>query len=234
MVGSNTGHEGNSSYALEHPEQIKDFGYRAAHEMTVAAKAMTRAFYSRAPTVSLMAESGGGTIAALSAAQRYPADYDILAVVAMSSHLTRHTFGQMWTWQATHASDASFIPSDKYPVLHQAALAACDAGDGLKDGIIGDPENCRFDLAALQCKGAVTASCLTPPQIDAARKMYRGPQHAQTGADLYSPLYPGSELGWGQLAGAAEPLGIPVEFFKYYVLRDPNWDYKTPPGQLRR
>ena len=71
-VGSNTGHEGDSSYALEHPEQIKDFGYRSAHEMTVAAKALIKAFYGSGAKLSLMAEAGGGTIAALSAAQRYP------------------------------------------------------------------------------------------------------------------------------------------------------------------
>ena len=228
-VGSNTGHEGNSSYALEHPEQIKDFGYRAAHEMTAAAKTLIRSFYGSAPKLSLMAEAGGGTIAALSAAQRYPADYDGLAVVAMSSYLTRHTFGQMWVWMATHKDQASFIPPDRYPALAQGALAACDAADGLKDGIIGDVESCRFDPGALQCKDAAAANCLTAPQVEAARKIYQGPRHAKSGAEIYSPLYPGSELGWGQLAGGAEPLGIPVEFFKYYVLRDPNWDYKTRP-----
>jgi feruloyl esterase len=65
--------------------------------------------------------------------------------------------------------------------------------------------------------------------VEAARKIYQGPRHARTGAELYSPLYPGSELGWGQLAGGDQPLGIPVEFFKFYVLRDPAWDYRTRP-----
>ena len=65
--------------------------------------------------------------------------------------------------------------------------------------------------------------------MEAARKIYQGPTHARTGAELYSPLYPGSELGWGQLAGGEQPLGIPVEFFKFYVLRDPAWDYRTRP-----
>src|SRR5689334_11083057 len=116
-VGSNTGHEGNSSYAIDHPEQIKDFGYRAAHEMTVAAKALMKSFYGSGPKTSYMAEAGGGTIAAFSAAQRYPDDYDAIAVVAMSSYLTRHTFGQMWVWLATHKDEASFIPQEKYAVL---------------------------------------------------------------------------------------------------------------------
>jgi feruloyl esterase len=228
-VGNNTGHEGDSSYALDHPEKIKDFGYRSAHEMTVAAKAFISAFYGSGPKVSYMAEGGGGTIAALSSAQRYPEDYDAIAVTGMSSYLTRHTFAQMWIWQATHKDEASFIPPDKYAVLHQAALTACDTLDGLKDGVIGNVERCRFDPGVTLCKGGEGPTCLTAPQVEAARKIYAGPVNPRTKEELYSPLYPGSELGWGQLAGGAQPLGIPVEFFKYYVFRDPRWDYKTRP-----
>jgi len=230
VAGNNTGHEGDSSYALDHPEKIKDFGYRSAHEMTFASKAMVKAFYGEAPKYSYMAEGGGGTIAALSSAQRYPDDYDTIAVTGMSSYLTRHTFGQMWIWQATHKDAASFIPPAKFAVLHNAALDKCDALDGLKDGIIGDVAHCRFDPSVTLCKsGGDGANCLTAPQVEAAKKIYAGPHNPRTGEEIYSPLYPGSELGWGQLAGGDVPLGIPVEFFKYYVFRDPNWDYKTRP-----
>ena len=228
-AGNNTGHEGDSSYAMSHPEQIKDFGYRSAHEMTVASKATVKAFYGVAPRLSYMAEGGGGTIAALSSAQRYPDDYDTIAITGMSSYLTRHTFGQMWVWQATHTDAASFIPPAKYPVLHQAALAACDALDGIKDGIIGDVARCSFDPGVTVCQAGDAPTCLTAHQVEAARKIYAGPKNPRTGEEIYSPLYPGSELGWGQLAGGEAPLGIPVEFFKYYVFRDPNWDYKTRP-----
>jgi feruloyl esterase len=228
-AGNNTGHEGDSSYALDHPERIKDFGYRAAHEMAVTSKAMIKAYYGRDAKLSYIAEGGGGTIAALSAAQRYPEDYDIIAVTGMSSYLTRHTFGQMWIWQATHKDAASFIPPDKYSVLHSGALAACDALDGLKDGIIGDVPRCRFDPAVTLCKGGDAPTCLTAPQVEAARKIYAGPKNPRTGEEIYSPLYPGSEPGWAQLAGGDQPLGIPVEFFKYYVFRDPAWDYKARP-----
>ncbi len=228
-AGNNTGHEGDSSYAMSHPEQIKDFGYRSAHEMTVASKAIIKAFYGVAPTLSYMAEGGGGTIAALSSAQRYPDDYDTIAVTGMSSYLTRHTFGQMWIWQATHKDAASFIPPAKYPVLHQAALNACDALDGIKDGVIGDVAHCAFDPAVTLCKSGDGPDCLTAAQVEAAKKIYAGPRNPRTGEEIYSPLYPGSELGWGQLAGGDVPLGIPVEFFKYYVFRDPNWDYKRRP-----
>jgi feruloyl esterase len=226
-AGNNTGHEGGSNYAIGHPEKIKDFGYRSSHEMTVFAKGMIKAYYASPLKYSVMAESGGGTIAALSAAQRYPEDYDALAVTSMSSYLSHHTFGQMWIWYATHDSEASFIPPAKYEVLHQAALAACDAEDGLADGIIGTAEQCRFDPGVIECHGVERPDCLTAPQVAAARKIYFGPKNPSTGEQIYSPLYPGSELGWAQLAGGTEPLGIPVDFFRYYVFQDPTWDYKT-------
>jgi feruloyl esterase len=227
-AGNNTGHEGDSRYAIDHPEKIKDFGYRSAHEMTVASKAFVQAYYGKAPAYSVIAEGGGGTIAALSSAQRYPEDYDVVAVTGMSSHLTRHTFGQMWYWLATHKDAASFLTPDKYAVLHQAALAACDKLDGAADGLIGNVEKCRFDPAVTLCKEAEAPTCLTAPQVEAARKIYQGPVNSAK-QELYSPMYPGSELGWGQLAGGDAPLGIPVEFFRYYVFRDPAWDYKTRP-----
>jgi len=70
-AGHNTGHEGDSSYAPGPSEKIKDFGYRSTHEMTVASKALIKAYYGTGPKLSFMAEGGGGTIAALSSAQRY-------------------------------------------------------------------------------------------------------------------------------------------------------------------
>jgi feruloyl esterase len=226
-AGNNTGHEGGSNYAIGHPEKIKDFGYRSSHEMTVVSKALIAAYYEARLKYSVMAESGGGTIAALSAAQRYPEDYEALAVTSMSSYLSHHTFGQMWIWYATHETAASFIPPAKYPLLHQAALKACDAEDGLADGIIGTAERCHFDPGVAQCRGADAPDCLTAAQVAAARKIYAGPKNPRTGKQIYSPVYPGSELGWEQLAGGAEPLGIPVDFFRYYVFQDPTWDYKT-------
>jgi feruloyl esterase len=97
-AAENTGHEGGSSYALSHPEKIVDFGDRAAHEMTVTAKAAIAAFYGSAPKFSYMDECGGGSIAALKEAQKYPQDYNGLVVGGFAAHLTHHTFAQMWIW----------------------------------------------------------------------------------------------------------------------------------------
>ena len=225
----NTGHAGDSSYAMDHPEQIKDFGYRATHEMTVASKALIRAFYGKPPSASYMAEGGGGTIAALSSAQRYPEDYDTLAVTGMSSYLTRHTFAQMWVWQATHQDAASFIPPDLYPVLHRAALNACDVRRRRGRRHHRRPGGVPVRPGRRAVQGRHVDRMPDGAPGGSRAEDLRGPRNPRTGAEIYSPLYPGSELGWGQLAGGAQPLGIPVEFFRYYVFRDPNWDYRTRP-----
>jgi feruloyl esterase len=227
-AAENTGHENGSSYALSHPEKIVDFGDRAAHEMTVTAKAAIAAFYGRAPKFSYMDECGGGSIGALKEAQKYPDDYNGVVVGGFAAHLTHHTFAQMWIWQATHKDADSVIPPTKFPAIHQAALAACDANDGVKDGVIENPPSCKFDPTLLECRGPDNNSCLTRGQVAAARKLYAGPRNPRTGEQIYSPLYPGSELGWGQLTGDA-PIFIATDFFKYFVFKDPAWDYKTRP-----
>jgi feruloyl esterase len=227
-AAENTGHENGSSYALSHPEKIVDFGDRAAHEMTVTAKAGIATFYGSAPKFSYMDECGGGSIAALKEAQKYPDDYNGVVVGGFAAHLTHHTFAQMWIWQATHQGPDSEIPAAKFPAIHQAALVACDANDGVKDGVIENPPSCKFDPALLECRGPDNNSCLTRGQVEAARKLYAGPRNPRTGEQIYSPLYPGSELGWGQLTGDA-PISITTDFMKYFVLKNPNWDYRTRP-----
>ena len=159
----------------------------------------------------------------------------MIAVTGMSSYLTRHTFAQMWVWQATHKDAAQLHPARQVPGAPRRG--AC----GLRRARRVEGRHHRR-RAALQVRSGRDAlpgcrrcpSCLTAPQVEAARKIYAGPKNPRTGEEIYSPLYPGSELGWGQLAGGDQPLGIPIEFFKYYVLRDPVVGLQDAADQLRR
>ncbi len=221
---TDTGRKGDSRYAVDHPEQIIDFGERAVHEMTVQAKALIAAFYGKGPAFSYMAECGAGAIGALKEAQRYPDDYDGLVAGGGTAHLTRHAFAQMFMWQVAHREPGAVIPRDNLVSLHQAALLACDARDGVQDGVIGDPPGCKFDPGVIQCTGGDGPSCLTAAQVDTARQMYTGPRNPRTGEQVFSPVYPGSELNWPAVTGA-KVAGAGNEFFKYFVFKDPTFDY---------
>jgi feruloyl esterase len=229
-ASTDTGHEGTSvSFALGHPEKLKDFGYRAFHEMTVDAKALVAAFYGNAPKWSYVSECGGGSRESLSEIQRYPADYDAAGVYGFDGHKTLMHFGQLWVYRATHQEEGSYIPPEKYPMIHQAVLDKCDAQvDGIKDGAIENPPSCKFDPKVLQCKGADGPHCLTAPQVKAVRMIYTPVTNPRTKKEIYSPLFPGSELGWRQMAGP-QPFPNALEFMKWVVFADPNWEYQNRP-----
>jgi feruloyl esterase len=105
----------------------------------------------------------------------------------------------------------------------------CDAlVDGVKDGLIENPPSCPFDPQELACKGADGPSCLTPGQVEAVRTIYTPVTNPRTKEKVNSQQFMGSELGWRTLAGA-EPFPNSVDFFKWVVFADPNWNYKTRP-----
>ena len=225
-ASTDTGHTGGSGrFVMDHPEEAADFAYRAVHEMTVAAKALTAAFYSMTPKYSYWNGCSTGGRQALVEAQRYPSDYDGIIAGAPANYVTHLQGMQVWAAQQAHLSNASLIPPPKLAALHRAALAACDAHDGVADGVIEDPRECHFDPRTLSCKGADGPDCLTPAQLETARKLYAGPKDPDTGAQIFPGLEPGSEAGWTMLAGP-QPMSLAVEVYQYLVHQDAAWDYK--------
>jgi len=226
---SDNGHEGGSgSFALGHPEKLRDFADRAGHETVADAKILLKAFYEKPQSLSLMNECGGGGRTTITEVQRYPDDLDLAMVGGLDTHSTHHVLGQMWVWQAMHKDEASLIPQAKFAIINKAALAACDAKDGAADGMIQDPTKCKFDPGVIACKNGDGADCLTQAQVETARKIYSPVRNSRTGEYIIGPLMPGSELGWNQMGGAA-PFPYSVDFFRYLVFKDPNWDYRTRP-----
>jgi feruloyl esterase len=227
-ASTDTGHTGGSArFALGHHEKLIDFGYRAVHEMTLKSKSIVAAFYGDAPKLSYWNGCSTGGRQGLKEAQQYPSDFDGIIAGAPANFRTHLQIGQIWTAGATLKDPASFIPPAKYPLIHKAAVDACDALDGVKDGVLENPSRCHFDPKMLECKGEDAATCLTAPQVEAARKIYAGAKNPRTGLQIWPGLLPGSELGWGQTAGGPEPIGLAMEYFRYVVFEDPNWDWRT-------
>jgi Tannase and feruloyl esterase len=226
-TSTDTGHTGNNgSFALGHPEKLIDFGYRSAHEMTLTAKAIIAAFYAQAPSKSYWNGCSTGGRQGLAEAQLYPADYDGIIAGDPANYMTHLQTWGLWVYKAVHKNEASYIPPEKYPAIHKAVLEACDTLDGVKDGLIGEPTRCHFDPKVLTCKGDDGPSCLTSAQVDAVRKLYSAATNPRTGQEIFPGFEPGSELGWGAMAGP-QPHPYTLDLFKYVVFKNPDWDFHT-------
>ncbi len=225
---TNSGHSGSSaSFALGHPEKLIDFGYRSVHEMTVTAKEIIKAFYGSGPKFSYFVGCSSGGRQALMEAQRFPNDYDGIAAGAATNNWNNMMFGRIWVGQATLADPASYIPPSKYPMIHKAVLDACDALDGVKDGVLEDPTRCHFDPIVLQCKNPGDSACLTKQEVEAARRIYTPATNPRSGKQIFPAMERGSELVWKTLAGGPKPIALADDYFKYVVFENPNWDFKT-------
>ncbi len=234
---TDTGHSGaitDGSWALGHPDRIVDFGYRAIHEMTLKAKALMKAFYGEAQKHSYFAGCSNGGRQALMEAQRYPEDYDGLLAGAPAYNFTHLLVGAIWNSQATLNDAASYIPPAKIPALESAVLAACDSLDGVKDGILNNPEACSFDPASMLCKQGDADNCLTAAQVEAVKKIYRG-AHNSKGQQILPGFVPGGEggrNGWatwitGAAPGKAAAVAFGTGFMSNMVFDDAKWDFKT-------
>ena len=227
---TDTGHTGNTaSFAAGHPEKVIDFGWRAVHEMTVAAKQIVNRYYGSPLKRAYWTGCSAGGRQALKEAQRFPADFD--GIVAGAPGLD-------WTGRATQAvriakaledPDARLTAALAH-LVHRATLDACDANDGNKDGLIADPAQCRFDPAALECKGASHDGCLTPAQVATVRSIYAPIANAATGLPI-AGLFPGSELGWTERGWSASARATGLEQFRYLVFSDPAWQVSAFKGE---
>ena len=200
-AGTDTGHAGGSaSFAMGHPEKLTDFAYRAVHEMTVTSKAIIQNFYGSAPRYSYWNGCSTGGRQGLKEAQKFPADFDGIVAGAPANYQTHLHVWSVWVAQEMNKTPDSYLPPDKLAVLHKAVVAACDAQDGVKDGLLNDPTKCHFDPKTIECKGEDSSNCLKPAQVAAVQAIYAGPKNPR-GKEIFPTFEPGSELGWNLLAG---------------------------------
>jgi feruloyl esterase len=231
-ASTNTGHEDRpgadmARFAFDHPEQLIDFAYRSYHETTLKAKALVHALYGKAPERSYWIGCSSGGYEGLMEAQRFPADYDGIVAGAPANNWTRLMAGDLDAILATFKDSVNNLPPSALGLLYRSVLAACDGADGVVDGVLDDPRRCRFDPSALKCEPSqAPGTCLTPAQVEAARRVYGGLKDPTTGVQLYPGLAPGSEPFWPN-RNVASPFTIPIAHYKWLVFADPNWDWRT-------
>lgn len=225
-ASTDTGHTGRSAaFAVGHREKVVDVAYRAVHEMTVKAKVVVAAYYGGGATLSVWNGCSTGGQQGVTEAMKYPADFDaIVAGASAVHHLSLHVARVALDAYANRSADSD-IPAAKYSLVHDAVLQACDALDGVKDGVIENPLACHFDPKVLACKGADSSSCLTAAQVETAQAIYAPVKNPKTGRELMPELLmPGSELGWATIAGP-KPNELALDALRYVEFQDPSWDW---------
>jgi feruloyl esterase len=219
--------EAGGRFTLGHPEKVVDYGYRAVHLMTVRGKEITKAFYGTAPEHAYFLGASRGGYEAVTEAMRFPEDYDGIAAAWPPNPFVLFNAAQLWANWLIAKNPARFIPQDKYAMVHDAVLRACDELDGAKDRQLDNPVNCHFDPRVLLCNGADSPDCLTAPQAELLQKTYQGPVNPRTGEVIFPGPAPGNELGEMYAFATGEPRAVASEMFKYVVFQDPSWDWKT-------
>ena len=231
---TDTGHEGGSgSFALDangrlNWQAIQNNAYRGIHDMTVVGKALTQAFYGKAPRFSYFFGGSTGGRQGLMEAQRYPDDYD--GIVSACPAINWHRFLPADLWpQVVMVAATNFVPKSKLDAANAAAVAACDAADGVTDGVIDNPAGCDYDPKAL-VGAKVGDDTFTEADADVIRKIWEGPR-GQDGTFLWHGLARGTDLfalaGTGGSPLKGKPFGIPLDWFRYFLIQDPQWDWTT-------
>jgi feruloyl esterase len=206
--------------------------------MTVIGKQIASAFYGDHPQRSYFTGCSTGGRQALMEAQRFPDDYDgIVAGDPVAYYTHHHVGGNLWVvWQMFN-NPAGTVFTTQDTLLGNAVNAACDALDGVVDGVLNDPRRCHFDPSALLCEGSqMPPNCLTAEQVDAVRNLWTGPDRMVQQRGYYPPFERGGEAdGWPSTISPPPPpapqtdnhaeIGLP--FFEYFVFDDPNWDFQT-------
>ena len=220
---TDTGHTGaGASFALGHPDKLIDFGYRAVHEMTVTSKKIIAAYYDAGPQLSYWNSCSAGGRQGMKEAQRFPADFNGIIAGAPGLDWTGRAAQAVLVNQALQKDESARLLPAKAQLVHNAVLEACDAKDGVKDGVVEDPKRCTFDPGILQCKGAENASCLTPAQVNTARLLYSTQVNPATKREI-TGLMPGSELGWTDQGWSVSARATGLDQFRFLVFKDPSW-----------
>jgi hypothetical protein len=228
-AATDTGHVGTgmtAEWAVGHPEKLVDFGHRAVHVTTVAAKAVVEEFYGRGPDLSFWNSCSTGGRQGLMAAHRYPDDFDAISAMAPANPMTDLMTQSMWQgWQAQRFSVQ--IGPAELGLVHAAAVAQCDALDGVADGVIGRPLQCGFNPASLQCRPGQSEGCLSQGQVLAVQNIYGGTR-ANDGTALLPGWPIGSEGQMVALTMGAEPFPVAMSYFRDLVFQGhAGWDWKT-------
>jgi feruloyl esterase len=177
------------------PEAIRDFGYRATHEMTRLSKDIITRYYGKAAARSYFVGCSTGGNQALSEAQRFPEDYDGI-IAGAPAHNRTHMHIHFSALRQLGSLPGAAIPMPLMAAWQRTIIKACAGRDGGAPGdkFLTNPLQCTVSPRALSCAKAKDKSeCLSDAQVTALEQIYAGMRNPRTGELYYSPDVRGAE-----------------------------------------
>ncbi|KAF5023525.1 hypothetical protein F66182_4392 [Fusarium sp. NRRL 66182] len=228
-VGANNGHNGTLGWPLyKNPGAVEDYVYRSVHTGTVIGKDVTRDFYGREHTKSYYLGCSTGGRQGWKEAQDFPDDFDgiVAGAPAMRFNGLQSRSGSFWGFTGPPGSPG-FLSTEEWDMVMEDTLAQCDEPlDGVKDGVIEDPNLCVYRPESLICSEGQTEGCLTAPKIEVVRRVF-SPLYGNNGSYIYPRMTPGASEGLARAVAATEPFAYSTEWFKYVIYDDLDWDPAT-------
>ena len=149
VSATDTGHWGENfldgRWAQDNLLAKIDWAHRGIHETARVTKEVIEAYYGQAPEKSYFSGCSNGGRQANMEAWRYPEDFD--GIISGAPDLNYTEFGVFLNWVAqanTSSQNTDIITASDAKVISRAVYEACDATDGLEDGLIEDPRVCNF------------------------------------------------------------------------------------------
>jgi feruloyl esterase len=215
-ASTDTGHSTDQKDWMLDRQAAVNYAHRAVHLMTDASKEILKTFYGAAAKRAYFMGCSGGGREALKEMQRYPGDYDGILAGAPGPNMPLLSVRHMLSALAQGRS-ATKLDARDWTIVRQGAAKACGADDEVNRGVIVDPRNCRFDVAALSCAAASTQACLSAEKVALVRAIV-APAVDEHGVQLDDGLLPGVS------ARPGPPPTLLLELFGQGVHHDANWD----------
>ncbi|KAF9884990.1 hypothetical protein FE257_000813 [Aspergillus nanangensis] len=238
-VSTDTGHESSGAeWAYHNPEALANWGYRAMHDAVVKGKAVTEGYYKKKIAYSYYRGCSAGGKQGLKEVEMFPDDFDG-AIVGAPAWWTTHL--QLWNmivgiWNSP-ADAPHHLAQSHIDAVAKEVIRQCDPQDGVKDGIVMNPDACTFRPETLLCSttgGVVdtdTSSCLSAEQVGTVRKLHR--DWVEENSTFVFPHFAlSSEWEWSGLVAAPSNLG--TDYVKWMLQLGGDWTWQDWDPELIR
>ena len=229
--GNDTGHSGGScepgvnADGTYNYQFINDFIRNGIKQQVLFMKSVAKRYYGMKPLYNYWNGCSTGGRQGYLLAQELGTELDGILANAPAIYWTRFQTAQMWGQIVMRELVGGPIADAKLKQATASAVLACDANDGVIDGVIDDPRTCTWSAANNICGDPPAPNCLTQAEAEAIDMIWDGPRNAD-GDKIWFGLDRGTSLCGGFGLNCPTPFSLGVTQF-HWDEHDLTFDWQT-------